>query len=251
VGGFGDDTLSGDDGDDLIAGAEGVDHLFGGLGDDEIYFDPLDSLANVLGGDGNDTLLVTTSLGPLPTSFGLAAHQFENAIGLTYDTGANWWSSISDHSTINWEKAYTIYYADDGRTITTTYDITPGGAGNWWQYVTDYRNAFGTLTNQDGLKDDGGTFAKSYDYAAGTGTDGVADWLSEFTYFFRNVAEQAAGTPLNVEGFADDGRKFTQTNDIDGAFTWTYQTDWTEADGVTLDFKEIRWDDGTTEIIPY
>ena len=87
---------------------------------------------------------------------------------------------------------------------------------------------------------------KSFDYASGIATDGVADWLRG-VHLFLSIRRRATGwPPLNVEGYADDGRKFTQTNDIDSNQLWTFQTNWYMSDGVTLDFQETRWDDGHT-----
>jgi hypothetical protein len=212
-------------------------------------WDAGDNLAFVLGGNGSDTLLVRNQ--SAPSSFGLAAHGFEDAIVVTDDPGGNWWLQISDYYNASWQRTNSDTRADNGNLVQTTYDVSPGGTVVNWQYISDYRNASNVLTNQDGQFDGGNTFAKSYDYAAGTGTDGISDELREFTYFFRNVTEQQQGKALNVEGFYDDGRKFTQTNDIDLAFGWTFQTNWTETDGVTLDFLEVRWDDGSTQIIPY
>ena len=61
---------------------------------------------------------------------------------------------------------------------------------------------------------------------------------------FRAHAEQS-------EKVDDDGRKLTQTNDIQGNENWTFQTNLYETDGTTQDFLETRWDNGSTQIIPY
>jgi hypothetical protein len=252
VGTSGNDFINGGAGNDTLVGGSGVDQLNGGDGDDVIVYDAADNATYILGGNGTDTLRVVNA--SAPTSFSLTARGFERAEVITDDTGANWWSRITDTYNASWQKTASLTVGDDGRTISTTYDVSAGGTAYNWLRISDYRNAAGTLTNQDGAFDSGSTFAKSFDYAAGNATDGVDDWLSEFTYFFRNTADHAAGRVLNTEGFADDGRKFTQTNDIDGVYSWTYQTDWYKlgtGGGLVLDFKEIRFDDGSTQIIPY
>ena len=53
-GGFGNDTLFGDDGNDTLDGGPGDDQLFGGPGNDTLVFDPADSA--IFGGPGTDTL---------------------------------------------------------------------------------------------------------------------------------------------------------------------------------------------------
>jgi Ca2+-binding RTX toxin-like protein len=251
-GGAGNDTLTGSGAYNYLDGGPGADYIYGADGPDDIVYDPDDAV--VLAGNGQyftDTLLVLS--GDMPIGYDLAAHEFERAERRFVDgpSGA-WWDTISDFYSVSWLKTESTFLADDGRWIRTTYDVSPGGSGVNWQYITDYQQSrTGPQTHQDGLFDDGSTFAKSYDYAAGTATDGVADWLREYTYFFRNVADQQTGLARNVEGFADDGRKFTQTNDIDADQPWQFQTNWYKIDGTTLDFQETRWDDGTTTIVPY
>jgi hypothetical protein len=251
----GNDALNGGNNNDTLDGGVGIDMMFGGDGNDRIVWDENDNLAAVLGGNDTDTLAVINPTSSSYLSFNLGAHEFENAYVITTDPGGNWWSQISDYYNANWQRTNSDTFADNGNLVQTTYDVSPGGTGVNWQYISDYRNASSVLTNQDGKFDNGGSFAKSYDYAAGTGTDGISDELREFTYFFANDTDRAANKVLNVEGFYDDGRKFTQTNDIgpgaNGDHAWTFQTNWTETDGVTLDFLEIRWDDGSTQIIPY
>jgi Ca2+-binding RTX toxin-like protein len=254
-GGADQDALFGEGDNDTLDGGAGADSIDAGDGNDVVVYDAGDNLAAVLGGTGTDTLRIVDQAAP--TTFDLTSHGFESANVQTNDTGANWWALLSDYYNTSWQLTNRDWIADDGRTISTTYDVSAGGAGVNWQFISDYRNPTGTLTNQDGLFDDGSTFAKSYDYAAGTGVDGVDDWLAEYTYFFRSVADQQIGKVRNVEGFADDGRKFTQTNDIgpgaNGDHAWTYQTDWYKvvSGSLVLDYKEIRYDDGHTEIIPY
>jgi hypothetical protein len=244
------DSITGNGGANRIIGGDGVDSLDGGAGNDIIVWDASDNQAFILGGADFDTLYVEDAA--IPTGFDLAAHGFEQANVVTLDPGGNWWREVSDYYNTSWQRTNSDTFADNGNIVQTTYD--PTNAQNW-QYISDYRNASNVLTNQDGKFDGGNSFAKSYDYAVGTGIDGISDELSEFTYFFANDTDRAANKVLNVEGFYDDGRKFTQTNDIgpgaNGDHAWTFQTNWYETDGVTLDFLEIRWDDGSTQIIPY
>ena len=248
-GGDGNDRLDGQDGNDTLIGGAGIDSLFGGDGDDTVVWDAVDDLANVLGGIGNDTLLVLNQAAP--TSFNLSSHGFERANVVIDDAGGNWWLQVSDYYNANWQRTNSDTRSDNGNLVQTSFDVSPGGTGVNWQYISDYRGSSNVLTNQDGKFDDGGSFSKSYDYATGTGVDGISDELREFTYFFRDDAERALSKVNNVEGFYDDGRKFTQTNDVDNNKTWTFQTNWYEANGTTLDFLEIRWDNGSTQIIPY
>ncbi len=65
----------------------------------------------------------------------------------------------------------------------------------------------------------------------------------------RSHAANATGT--GVDRIDDLLRGFTQTTDTDNNQARTFQSDWTKADGMTLDFKEIRSDNGSTQIIPY
>ena len=248
-GGSGIDTITGNGVANVLNGGAGFDQLFGGRGNDTIFFDPNDDLANVLGGEDFDTLLVANH--SVPLTFDLSSHQFERANVITDDSLGQWWLTVSDYYNSFWQLTNSDIRADDGRLVQSSFDVSPGGIGQSWQFVTDYRNAANTLTNQDGEFDNGTLFSKSYDYASGTVTDGISDEIREFTYFFRNDADKAAGWVYNVEGFYDDGRKFTQTNDLDSNNSWSFQTNWYMADGVTLDFLETRWDDGQTTITPY
>lgn len=245
----GDDTLLGGEGADTLDGGEGFDQLLGGDGDDLVVWDAADDLDNVLGGAGTDTLDVGGAA--IPTAFDLAAHGFEGATAARADAEDNWWASYSSTFDASWQTVTNAIVADDGRTVVMSFDTSPGGTGSPNRYSANYRDQNGILTNSDGERDDGSRFVTTYDWAAGTGQDGVADWLNEFTYFFSSIQEQADSFVRRVEGVADDGRRFTQTNDVFNTETWTYSTDWTTADGVTLDFREVFFDNGTTQIIPY
>jgi serralysin len=242
------DQLYGNGGADTIDGGAGSDTVDGGEGDDVVTYDADDAVS--LGGAGVDTLLVVNQLAPL--SFSLGDHQFERAQVVTDDLGASqWWRQVIDYHDGSWRRTNSDMYADDGRLVKTTFDVAVERAVSSWQFVSDFLNAAGTMINQDGKFDSGTSFTKSFDYAAGTSVDGISDELRELTNFFRNDEDRAAGRVYNVEGFYDDGRKFTQTNDIDSTQLWLFETNWYKSDGVTLDFKEIRWDDGTTSIVPY
>jgi hypothetical protein len=243
------DSLVGGSGNDYLDAWSGSDRVDGGAGNDIIVYDASDDLGYVLGGAGTDTLKVVDQAAP--ASFTLGAHGFEYAQVVTNDRGNAWWSRITDYYNGDWQRMTRVTIADDARMVLTTFDITAGGTGINWVQISDYRDAGGTLTHQDGVFDDGSTFAKTFDFAIGTSIDGVADWLREYSYFFRDIEDQKIGRVRNVEGFADDGRKFTQTNDIDADQPWIFETNWYKTDGVTLDFREIHFDNGTTSIVPY
>jgi hypothetical protein len=56
---------------------------------------------------------------------------------------------------------------------------------------------------------------------------------------------------VNVEGYSNNVGRFTQTNDVNNTQGRTTQINWYKNDGIALDFQEIRWDNGTTQIIPH
>jgi Ca2+-binding RTX toxin-like protein len=61
VGNSGDNLLSGGDGNDVLKGGGGTDVLKGGAGDDTMTIDGVED--HVYGGDGNDTLVMSSSQG--------------------------------------------------------------------------------------------------------------------------------------------------------------------------------------------
>jgi Ca2+-binding RTX toxin-like protein len=133
---------------DWLDGLLGADSLYGGDGDDFIVFDSADTLANVLGGAGTDTL-VFNGIGA-PTSFSLTAREFERAEGRYVDSGSNSWSSYTNVFTANWQLDYSEVRNDNGTRTVVEYDQANAGA---WQSIYYGFDTLGRLTYADQIND--------------------------------------------------------------------------------------------------
>lgn len=169
-GGDGNDILSGLDGNDYLDGGAGVDAMSGGTGNDTYVVDDFGDTISEVGGSGIDT--VRSSI-----SFALAA-DFENLV-LT---------GTARRGTGN----------DLGNVITgnASNNNINGGAGN---------DTISGGAGNDRLT--GGSGADLFIFAAGTGLDGVMDFVSgtdrlDLATLFGSFAEVQAATTNDVNGNA-------------------------------------------------
>lgn len=265
-------TLTGNGGNDTLIGGLGFDKLFGGDGNDTIYWDPADDLANVLGGNGTDTLWVLDQVAP--TSFSLTGHQFEAAHVVRNDTAGNQvWSQITQVYSSGWalQSEHGIY--DSGATwlyqfdwtntndwsviseirdvqgrlnnIGATYDAGNGysttfDAGNLssWTDYTDTFDTAGRLANRTAHYDDGSGYATSYD------SYNVSSW-SYFTDTF-----DVAGRLANRTAQYDDGSRYATTNDTYNVSSWSTFTEYFNTSNVRSQLN-VTNDDGSTSITYY
>ena len=155
-GGSGNDSLSGGGGNDTLIGGAGRDGLQGGEGDDAIHWDAADDLANVLGGNGYDTLVVTG--GTVPTTFDLVSHGFEAGRHDETDTGGNAWSTRSSTYTAAWQRVSQHVQNDDGTHAESFYDHQ--SSYSWSEYVDFYLDtspAYDDAVTRQVVFDDSGT----------------------------------------------------------------------------------------------
>jgi Ca2+-binding RTX toxin-like protein len=168
----GADSILGNDGNDTLSGGNGSDTLSGGNGEDVITYDSADTPANITGGAGTDTLVVTG--GALPTTFNLAAQSFEKAIQQETDSTVGIsWSSRSTIFDASWQTVSQSGVVDNGDTwqsyftsnVLTTYIATDSGPND--QVYTSYTNSYttgGAQISTVGTYDDGRTWNTSFDY---------------------------------------------------------------------------------------
>lgn len=145
----GNDSIAGVGGNDTVIGGLGQDSIDGGAGNDVVYYDPLDSLANVFGGADIDTLFVTA--GQNPFGFNLAAQGFERGLIYYVDTGANPWTNSYQYYQPGWVVEYQDTYYDDG---TRQVQYSDWQSANSWSQYTDYYDAMGQLVARQTVFDD-------------------------------------------------------------------------------------------------
>ena len=252
IGGAGNDRLFGGGGNDYLVGGTGSDQLSGDAGNDIILFDAADDLANVFGGADTDTLLVLNAAAP--TSFGLTAHQFENAhVSITASPAyrlqdayynATW--QITAQDTVNndgsstrllfdpanaqtWSQVNTYYNAanqttlqsvsnDNGTSQATYFDVTSAASPNGlqtWTTATTYYNTEGGTTLQSIANDDGTSRATYYDPATVGHPTGVQPWISADTFY------NAAGATTLQSVANDNGSAQVQYWDTTSVQPWS------------------------------
>ena len=220
--------LTGNNGNDTLDGGAGSDTLDGGEGDDTLYFDAADNLANVLGGNGFDTLLISN--GAAPTSFDLAGHQFEQAIAHVSETGNQSWDTRTDTYTAGWQLSQSNLVNDDGSSILTTNDLA--NTHNWAQTNNSY-NAAAQTTQQSVRFDDNTSQTNSFD------PTNVQSWSHAHTYY------DAASRTTHQSVAFDDATSRTTYFDATGAQSWSRaDTSYDTAGQTTL--QSVANDDGSS-----
>ncbi len=254
--GSGNDSITGNGAANVLNGGAGNDSIFGGLGNDRIYFDVADTVANVNGGGGTDTLVIVG--GTAPTSYNLLAGAFEQAEHQLTDTTGQWWATQKIVYNQSWQMLTSDGTIDAGGTWHTDFDPT----NQFWYQSADYiRNNAGQLTYTNYIKDVTGTLVnQAWDYDNSqwwvfftnqfdasnriTNTDGIVDdgrywsavndvdnaqWWSSYTVWYD---KQGPGRQvINDQGVADDGRTWASTFDVNNQYDWTSQTNWYDAQG--------------------
>lgn len=250
-GGIGDDLLNGDGGNDLIYGDEGVDTLNGGAGDDTldgqggadridggdgndtIIWDATDDLANVLGGNGIDTLKVT---GAAPLTFDLTAHQFEAARVTQTDTGnIQSWASIEEDYLAGWILKQQLIRNDNGSSQIARYDVA---STNVWDYTIEYFNASGRVTGNFVHYDAGNSYATILDTAS------TQSWSSYTVY------NDSMNRRTSISFKQDDGTSYGTAYDAAGLYDWATTTNYVDASNRTTQSRVI-YDDGHQVLVQY
>ena len=192
------DHLCGDDGNDILMGDAGNDILIGGLGVDQL-----------LGGSGNDILYWD----PLDDLAHVLGGSGTDTLMLT-GSAIPFWFDLTAHEL---ERAV----AD----LTDTLDQY-----DWSQHTMTYNAQWAPLTDI-GTNDDGTGWSTTYDAA------GVQSWSH------YRVNTDANGTITSQFTWQDDGGIWRTFYDVSGAYTWShYRVSW-DANGATT--GQITWmDDG-------
>jgi RTX calcium-binding nonapeptide repeat (4 copies) len=182
TGGVGNDTLEGRDGNDqlfggagndTLDGGRGSDILAGGDGDDTLIADAEDNIANITGGAGTNTLIMSGSL--IAPTFSLSAQGIERAIIKTTDIGKEWCSSAETIYNQAWSIQSRKYVGDNQETRDAAYSnglisqrtdrdadskiksvetFDFANTSNWASYTNTY-NATGQIIRQNGVYDPG------------------------------------------------------------------------------------------------
>jgi serralysin len=148
-GGIGNDTLEGGAGNDVLIGGAGSDILRGGDGDDIIYYDSADTMSQVNGGAGFDSLAFLGAW----QAINLVLYGFEQALAITLDTASQAWSSMTDVYNTNGTviRSETLY--DNGTSTIVEYDVANQYS---WSTRTRTYNAQGAMTGETLVADGGG-----------------------------------------------------------------------------------------------
>ncbi|MEC9343235.1 MAG: M10 family metallopeptidase C-terminal domain-containing protein, partial [Pseudomonadota bacterium] len=252
VGGYGNDTISGNSignvlyglsgndvlygmaGDDTLDGGAGRDELYGGAGNDTIFWDPEDNLSKVLGGADHDILVFTS--GDAPTSFNLASHEFEAAEGRFTDTfDQEAWATYTDFYTVDWLRDVQTGTNDSGSTWLTDYDQN---SQYDWADVTLYYDSFGQTDVYVGHRDDGSGWVVDYDL------EDTQGWYSAGYYY------DYLGRDDSSLGTYDDGRSWLIDYDQDDTQGWSLTRNIFTENGAT-DLFAGDYDDGRSWLIDY
>ena len=214
-------------GDDILDGGAGVDQLFGGAGADRIYYDASDDLANVLGGTGTDTLLITE--GSAPVSFDLVAHEFEIAEHSFAIAGGN------ERDTYNayWQHTDRTIYGDDGSRSETIFD--PTNATDTVQIDNNF-DTIGAYVSQAGYYDAGGHWVATFNIPG----------TNDYIYNYYDAADQLDYT----NGRFDTGLTFLEDTDQGNLFDWTNKYAVNTASN-QADYQYDYYDDGTRSYLDH
>ncbi len=227
--GGGNDTLIGGAGSDTLIGGAGVDRIDGGAGDDVVFWDANDDLANVLGGDGYDTLLIENS--SAPQSFNLAAQGFEQASVRTTDTSGQSWQLQELVYNASWEIKAANQINDDGSSINHQYDVE--NIVPWAQAIT-YSNATAQTTHQSIVNDNGTSQTNWFD------PTNIQTWSQANTYY------NTLGQTTHQSVLYDDGTSRTTYFDPQNEQPWTSADTFYDQSGQTT-LQSVANDSGTTQ----
>jgi antitoxin component YwqK of YwqJK toxin-antitoxin module len=223
------DEIRGGGGHDTIIGGNGADRLFGDEGDDVIYWDAADFLADVQGGTGFDTLIMTT--GSVPVTFNLVAQGFERAIYDTADVGNTqaWTRFLSDFNT-SWQLVSQDIYMDSGSREFINYDFNSSQS---WSRFTNYFNAGGQVTAQRIQLDNNSLETRFFDVQNNMSWSSYIDYVN-------------AGGSLTARRFFQDGNGNFDTTfyDWNNTQSWTHQTEFQFANG-SMHARQTFYDNGT------
>jgi hypothetical protein len=228
------DTINGNGGVDYLDGGAGADNLNGGDGDDVIVWDAGDTLANVLGGNGSDTLVFLS--GAAPTSFGLVAHAFERAEGRLTDTGAQAWATQFDHYDSQWLLDLRVINNDDGTQVALDFDQLNAfdWSHNWSHYLTGGAGRdINVLTYDDATRAE--IFLDPTD---------AYDWIANWNHYQVN-----GGRDINTLT-NDDNSYVALYFDPDNGFDWV--TNWNQYNSSSqLTANDLTDDDGSKIVVYY
>ena len=224
-GGFGNDVLSGGDGDDHLSGGTGSDLLDGGAGNDRIAYESADLASQIIGGTGNDALVVS---GFAPTYFDLIGQGFEAAEVTVGVLGSNVISTTKIYNG-HWQLVQdTANYADGSR-LTVNADPTDAYDTHqvWYSYDTQ-----GRLSSVDNVYDNGSRLFINVD------EDGSKEWNQDWFNF------DALGRLDSEDIVFDDGSRTFINIDQDNSQSWS--SAWFTYDNQgRLDTQDVNYDDGT------
>lgn len=159
------ETILGYSGNDTIDGRGGGDFIDAGEGDDILYYYYGEAQGSIVGGAGDDTLVIIEEAAPnlytvLRPQLDLAARSIEFVRFVDYDEAntASWWRTVSilDQNLLTLSSE-TI--ADDGSKVVITFDQT----GQAWTTVEQLYNTQSQRTTQQTRNDDGSRNAYYWD----------------------------------------------------------------------------------------
>jgi hypothetical protein len=220
----GTNKVCGGAGNDIIYGGDGRDQLFGGDGDDTVLYNANNDLANVMGGAGTDTLLVLG--GAVPTSFNLAAHEFERAQVRSTNSGL----TRDDIYNVSWQLAEVDIYNADGTHSETLFD--PTNAQPWQQQVTLFNSAIQKI-QQSTVNDNGTSTNQSWDPA------NAYNWSTVVTSY------DTGGHTVQQVITYDNSSISKQIWDIANAYNWSSVTTSYDANARTTQ-QSVAYDNGTS-----
>jgi Ca2+-binding RTX toxin-like protein len=233
IGGFGADILIGNSSANMLDGGAGADQLDGGDGDDRIVYDATDVASQVLGGAGNDILVVNGMAAPM--GFDLVAQGFEGAEVSETDGGGNPWSSLFSTFDQSWSITSQDIGYDDGTRSWGSWDAanTQGWAQVWFAFDAQDRQV-----NEDVRYDDGSRGWGMWD------VNSVQTWSDVwFSY-------DSQGGLLSQELRYDDGTRGWTGYDTSGSQSWDQI--WLTYDTQGRLISENRYyDDGTRSWAAY
>lgn len=220
----GNDSIAGLGGNDTIIGGLGQDSIDGGAGDDLVYYDPLDSLANVFGGADFDTLFAVA--GQNPFGFNLAAQGFERGLIYYTDTGGNPWSTSYVYYRPGWVVEYQDTNYDNG---TRQVQYSDWQSNQSWSQYTDYYNNGGLLEARQTVFDDGTIQNQYFDLPPN-------DPYQSYIDFYNTGGQLVARQTIN-----DDASYQSTFFDLTGN-SWSQYTDFHNTSGQLVARQTINDD---------
>jgi hypothetical protein len=220
----GNDSIAGLAGNDTVIGGLGQDSVDGGAGNDVVYFDPLDSLANVVGGADFDTLFAVS--GQNPFGFNLTAQGFEQGLIYYVDAGANPWTNSYQYYRPGWVVEYQDTYYDDG---TRQVQYSDWQSNQSWSQYTDYYDAMGQLVARQTVFDDTHIENQFFDLPPN-------DPFASYIDFYNTGGQLVARQTIN-----DDASYQSTFFDLSGN-SWSQYTDFNNTTGQLIARQTINDD---------